>query len=84
MDTYNYVLGGGYQGTYVKSDVIPTKVVDNKLIATVYATQTLNFKDKQGKEAVKVFQITYDGNAGKLTKVTAIGNYEINTDSSVF
>lgn len=84
VDKYHKITQLTLQGTYVKSDVIPTKLVDNKLIATVYATQTLNFKDKQGKDAVKVFQITYDGNAGKLTKVTATGNYEINTDSSVF
>ncbi|WP_143698397.1 hypothetical protein [Weissella cibaria] len=84
VDKYHKITQLTLQGTYVKSDVIPTKLVNNKLTATVYATQTLNFKDKQGKDAVKVFQITYDGNAGKLTKVTATGNYEINTDSSVF
>ncbi|MFH7316287.1 hypothetical protein ACHWP0_07830 [Weissella cibaria] len=84
VDKYHKITQLSLQGTYVKCAVIPTKLVNNQLTASVYATQTLNFKDKQGKDAVKAFTVTYDGNTGKLTKVTSEGNYEVNTDSSVF
>ncbi|MCS9992739.1 hypothetical protein EFL69_06550 [Weissella confusa] len=84
VDKYHKITQLSLQGNYVKSAVIPTKLVNNQLTASVYATQTLNFKDKQGKDAVKAFTVTYDGNTGKLTKVTSEGNYEVNTDSSVF
>ena len=84
VDKYHKITQLTLQGTYVKSDVIPTKLVDNKLTATVYATQTLNFKDKQGKDAVKAFEITYDGQRGKLTSVKEDGTIDVNVDSSVF
>ena len=84
VDKYHKITQLTLQGTYVKSDVIPTKLVDNKLTATVYATQTLNFKDKQGKDAVKAFDITYDGHRGKLTSVKEDGTIDVNVDSSVF
>lgn len=84
FDKYHKITQLTLQGTYVKSDVIPTKLVNNKLTAIVYATQTLNFKDKQGKDAVKAFEITYDGQRGKLTSVKEDGTIDVNVDSSVF
>lgn len=84
VDKYHKVKQLDLQGTYVKSEIVPTGLTHDELVATVYVTQTLNFKDKQGKDAVKVFTVQYDGNTGKLTKVTSEGNYELNVDSSVF
>lgn len=84
VDKYHKITQLDLQGTYVKSEVVPTGLEHNELTATVYVTQTLNFKDKQGKDAVKAFTVKYDGDDGKLTKVTSDGNYELNVDSSLF
>ena len=83
-DKYHKVKQLSLEGTYVRSDVIPTGLAHNQLTANVYATQTLNFKGKQGKDVVKAYTVTYDGQTGKLTSVTEHGTLSVNVDSATF
>jgi len=82
-DKYHKVKQLSLEGTYLHSDVIPTSLTHNQLTADVYATQTLNFTGKQGKDVVKVYTVTYDGKTGKLISVKEHGTIDFNVDSSI-
>lgn len=82
-DKYNKTSQLGLQSTFVKNQIIPTKIENNQLEATVYTTQTLNFEDAEGKDTVKVFKITYDGKTDKLTKIDQQGVFYMAVDSTV-
>ena len=81
-DKYSKTRQLGLQSTFVKNQIIPTKITDQQLEATVYTTQRLNFEDEDGKNTVKVFQITYDGETDKLVKIEQQGIYNIAIDST--
>lgn len=82
-DKYHKTSQLGLQSTFVKNQIIPTKIDNNQLEATVYTTQTLNFEDEEGKDTVKVFKITYDGKTDKLTKIDQQGVFDMAVDSTV-
>lgn len=81
-DKYSKTRQLGLQSTFVKNQIILTKITDQQLEATVYTTQRLNFEDEDGKDTVKVFQITYDGETDKLVKIEQQGIYNIAVDST--
>lgn len=81
-DKYSKTRQLGLQSTFVKNQIIPTKITDQQLEATVYTTQRLNFEDEDGKDTVKVFQVTYDGETDKLVKIEQRGIYNIAVDST--
>lgn len=82
-DKYNKTSQLGLQSTFVKNQIIPTKIENNQLEATVYTTQTLNFEDEEGKDTVKVFKITYDGKTDQLTKIDQQGVFDMAVDSTI-
>ena len=82
-DKYNKTKQLGLQSTFVKNQIVPTKISDSQLEATVYTTQKLNYEDEEGKDTVKVFKITYDGKVDKLSKIEQQGVFEMAIDSTI-
>lgn len=81
-DKYSKTRQLGLQSTFVKNQIVPTKITDQQLEATVYTTQELNFEDEEGQDTIKVFQVTYDGKTDKLVKIDQQGVYNIAVDST--
>lgn len=81
-DKYSKTRQLGLQSTFVKNQIVPTKITDQQLEATVYTTQELNFEDEEGQDTIKVFQVTYDGKTDKLVKIDQQGFYNIAVDST--
>ena len=82
-DKYNKTKQLGLQSTFVQNQIIPTMITDSQLEATVYTTQKLNYEDEEGKNTVKVFKITYDGQTDKLSKIKQQGVFEMAIDSTI-
>lgn len=82
-DKYKKTKQLGLQSTFVKNQIVPTKINDSQLEATVYTTQKLNYEDQEGKDTVKVFKITYDGQTDKLSKIEQQGVFEMAIDSTI-
>ncbi|MCT0485823.1 hypothetical protein [Weissella paramesenteroides] len=82
-DKYKKTKQLGLQSTFVKNQIVPTKINDSQLEATVYTTQKLNYEDEKGKDTVKVFKITYDGQTDKLSKIKQQGVFEMAIDSTI-
>jgi len=72
-----------FNPTFVKNQIVPTKITDSQLEATVYTTQKLNYEDEEDKDTVKVFKITYDGQTDKLSKIKQQGVFEMAIDSTI-
>lgn len=83
VDKYHKITQMSLEGAYVKSEVVPIDLKNNQLTATVYATQTLNIANQQGKDTVKVFNVMYDGDTNKITSVEQTGVYTIQADSEL-
>lgn len=83
VDKYHKITQMSLEGTYVKSEVVPVDFKNDQLTATVYATQTLNIANQQGKNTVKVFNVAYDSNTNKITSVEQTGVYTIQADSEL-
>lgn len=81
-DKYSKTRQLGLQSTFVKNQIVPTKITDQQLEATVYTTQELNFEYEEGQDTIKVFQVTYDGKTDKLVKIDQQGVYNIAVDST--
>lgn len=84
VDKYHKVKQLSLQGTYVDNIIVPIKIAQQQLTVKVFATQTLNFANQSGKNALKVFTVTYDGQSHKITAVTDDGNFNLSADSSAF
>lgn len=82
-DKYKKTKQLGLQSTFVKNQIVPNKINDSQLEATVYTTQKLNYEDEEGKDTVKVFKITYDGQTDKLSKIKQQGVFEMAIDSTI-
>ena len=82
-DKYKKTKQLGLQSTFVKNQIVPTKINDSQLEATFYTTQKLNYEDEEGKDTVKVFKITYDGQTDKLSKIEQQGVFEMAIDSTI-
>lgn len=82
-DKYKKTKQLGLQSTFVKNQIVPTKITDSQLEATVYTTQQLNYEDEEGKDTVKVFKITYDGKTDKLSKIKQQGVFDMAIDSTI-
>lgn len=83
VDKYHKITQMSLEGAYVRSEVVPIYLKNNQLTATVYATQTLNLANQQGKDTVKVFNVVYDGTTNKITSVEQTGVYTIQADSEL-
>lgn len=82
-DKYKKTKQLGLQSTFVQNQIVPTKITDSQLEATVYTTQKLNYEDEEGKDTVKVFKVTYDGKTDKLSKIKQQGVFEMAIDSTI-
>lgn len=82
-DKYKKTKQLGLQSTFVQNQIIPTKITDSQLEATVYTTQKLNYQDEEGQDTVKVFKITYDGTIDKLSKIKQQGVFDMAIDSTI-